>query len=577
MTNADVARVFQEVADLLEIKGADAFRINAYRRVARTIDDLAEEVTDVAARGALADLPGVGKSSAEKIQELLDTGELTQRRELAAEIPESVLELLDVPGLGPKKAAQLYHERGIASRTALKEALAAGALGDLKGFGDKTITQIKEGLAFLDRSAGRRRLSVAAGVAQRIASSLRERDDVQRVEIAGSLRRGKESIGDIDLLCVADDGPAVVQAVVQRPDVQKVLGSGDTKGSALVEYRPGRTIQVDVRVIPAASFGAAWQYFTGSKEHNVRLRERAVKRGWSLSEYGLTEGDRVLAAREERDIYAALDLPWIPPELREDRLEFELDEIPADLITVKAIRGDLHMHTSASDGVNTIAQMAEEAQRRGYEYICITDHSQSSAVANGLSPERLREHLRAVREVAKSFKRLAVLAGAEVDILADGRLDYAPDLLAELDWVVASVHNGMSKDLEANTKRTLAAIESPYVNLIAHPTGRLINRRAAMPLDIDRISQAAAQSGTALEINASDHRLDLKDQHARLARDNGAVIAINTDAHACDEFNKLTYGVLTARRAGLREPDVLNTWPLKRIRDFVARKRKRGK
>ncbi|MFO0837310.1 MAG: DNA polymerase/3'-5' exonuclease PolX [Phycisphaerae bacterium] len=576
MTNAEVARVFNQVADLMEIKGEDSFRVSSYRRVARSIDDLPGELSDIAARGELAELPGVGKASAAKIQELLATGKLRLREELAAEVPESLLGLLSIQGMGPKKAAMLWRERGITDVQQLSDAIAEGKLAGLRGLGDKSIEHIRQGIEFLQRSAGRTRIGVAWPIADLIARSIAGIDGVRRVEHAGSLRRGCETVGDLDILCVADNGPAVIGKFTSTSIVAKVLVSGDTKGSVLVNVGDNRQIQIDLRVVPEQSFGAAWQYFTGSKEHNVRLREMAVKRGWSLNEYALTEGERIIASRGEEDIYAALGLPWIPPELREDRGEFELKQTPADLIALDDIRGDLHMHTVASDGHHSIEEMAAAAQKRGYKFICITDHSQSSVIANGLKPDRLRQHVAAIRRVAKSLKGFTLWAGAEVDVLSDGRLDYPDELLAELDWVVASVHIA-SHDSESNTRRTLAAIENPYVNVIAHPTGRMIGKRDAMPIDIDAIARKAAATGTALEINASAYRLDLKDQHARLARSLGVTICIDTDAHAIEQLDQMQFGVVTARRAGLRRDDVLNTRSAKEIEKFVKAKPKRAK
>jgi DNA polymerase (family 10) len=574
MTNADVAKVFDEVADLLEIQGADAFRINSYRRVARTVRDLAEDINDIAARGELNTLPGVGASSARKIQELLDTGQLGQRAELVHEVPESLLELRDIQGLGPKKIALLWRERGITSLADLRAALDAGRLDGLKGFGERSIALLRRGLEFVEKSAGRIRLGVATAIAAGLRAAVLDLPGVQRVEPAGSLRRGCETIGDLDLLCVAADPEQAIAAFTQLPGVQQILAAGQTKGSVLFEYRPRRSIQVDLRVVPEESFGAAWQYFTGSKAHNVRLRERAVRRGWSLNEYGLTAGKQTIAAHTEEEIYAALELPCFPPELREDRGEFDLAEIPADLLRLEDIRGDLHMHTVASDGVATIADLVAGAKERGYAYVCITDHSQSSTIANGLSRERLEQQTAKVRKLAGQTKGLAVWIGTEVDILADGTLDFPDDLLAQLDFVVASIHAGMGTDLEANTRRTLAAINNPYVNAIGHPTGRLINKREAMPIDIAAVARAAARTGTALEINASNLRPDLTDPHARQARDLGATSTITTAAHAVDQFDEMAYGILTARRAGLLNGDVLNTRTARQVAQFVSAKRR---
>ncbi|TWT44209.1 DNA polymerase/3'-5' exonuclease PolX [Phycisphaerae bacterium RAS1] len=575
MTNADVARVFTEVADLMEIKGEDGFRVNSYRRVARTIDGLTTEVRELAARpGELEKLPGIGKGSATKIQELLKTGRLTLRDELTAEVPESLLTLRAIPGVGPKKIAMLWRERGVTTLEQLKAAIDGGQLAGIKGVGDKMIEQMRRGLEFAATAGRRTRLGRAWELAEELKFAVAELAGVKRVEHAGSLRRGVETVGDLDLLCVADDGGAVVAGFVKLSQVSQVLVAGETKGSVVIEYRPGRQIQVDLRVVPGESFGAAWQYFTGSKEHNVRLRERAQKRAWSLNEYGLTDGKKVIASRSEEEIYAALDLPWIPPELREDRGELDLKKVPEDLLKLSDIRGDLHMHTSASDGTLSIEETIAAAKARGYEYICITDHSQSSVVANGLTPQRLEAHVAAVRTAAKKVRGITVWVGAEVDILKD-RLDYSDELLEKLDFVVASVHAGMSHDAAANTRRTLTAIENRFVNLIAHPTGRLINRREPMPLEMDTVIAAAVRTGTALEINANPLRLDLKDHHVRMAREAGATICIDCDAHSTPDFDNMHFGVTTARRAWTRKGEVLNARGADEVREFVKRKRRR--
>lgn len=575
MNNAEVAQVFHDIADLMQIKGADTFRVNSYRKVARTIEELARDINAVAEEGGLGKLAGVGKSSVAKIEELLATGRSSLRDELIEEIPESVLELLRIQGLGPKKVAVLWQEKQIATLEDLQAAVEGGELESLSGFGKKSIEQIAKGLDFLAASAGRVRLNVALEVAESLCAAVGDLDGVSRVTYAGSLRRGKETVGDVDLLCVAEDGEAIIKAFTEFEGVQQVLGAGSTKGSILYEYRPRRNIQVDLRVVPAESFGAAWQYFTGSKEHNVRLREKAQQRGWSLNEYGLTEGETVIAGAEEEDIYARLELPWFPPELREDRYEFELDEVPEELLTLDDIQSDLHMHTVASDGVNTIEEMALGAKGLERSLICITDHSQSSVIANGLSPEHVAEHIEAVRAADKAIDGIEIWIGMEVDVLDGGQLDYDDDLLAQLDFVIASLHVHKGDDVKANTQRVLKAIENPYVNVIAHPTARLINRREPMGLDLEAVAKAAAESGTALEINASPLRLDLKDTHVRLARDLGVTITINTDAHRIDQLINMRYGALTARRAGLLKDEVLNTWSPKRIKEFVAAKRKR--
>jgi DNA polymerase (family 10) len=575
MTNTDVVRVFNEIADLLEISGETGFRIVSYRRVARSVGDLVADIRDVAERGELDDLPGVGKSSAAKIRELLETGKVEIREQLGRKVPETTLELLNIPNMGPKKVAMLWAERGVDSLASLQAAINAGQLDGLKGFGAKSIAKIRDGIDFLSRISGRTRVGMAWPLAERFGEAVATIKGVKRVEHAGSLRRGRETVGDLDLLCIAKDGPRVVKQFTELPGVARILVAGDTKGSIVTDGDDGPVIQIDLRVVPAEAFGAAWQYFTGSKEHNVRLREMAVRRGWSLNEYSLSAGEHVIASANEEDIYAALELPWIPPELREDRGEFELKRTPADLVIVDDIRGDLHMHTTASDGRASIAEMAEAAKSRGYEYICITDHSAASTIANGLGPERLLEHIDAIRKENARIKGIEIWAGTEVDVMADGALDYADELLAQLDWVVASNHYHMSDDGAANTERATSAIRNPYVNVLAHPTGRIINRRDAMPIDIEKIAAAAAETGTAMEINAAHQRLDLRDQQARLCAERGAVISINCDAHRPGGFDQLRFGVMTARRAWLTADQVLNTWPAQKVRAFVAAKRKR--
>ncbi|MCA9256563.1 MAG: PHP domain-containing protein, partial [Phycisphaerales bacterium] len=396
-----------------------------------------------------------------------------------------------------------------------------------------------------------------------------------RVDVAGSMRRGCETIGDLDLLCESDDGPAVVAAFTSLSKAKRVLASGDTKGSIIVERRDGEDIQVDCRVVPSVSFGAALQYFTGSKEHNVRLRERAIKRGWKLNEWGLFDGENQIAGADESEIYAKLDLPHYPPELREDRGEFESKQ-PPRLVEIADIRGDLHTHTTASDGKDDAETMVRAACERNYEFIAITDHTKSSAIANGLSIDRMWRQIEKIRQLNEKIDTVSVLVGCECDILADGELDYPDNLLAACDFVVASVHSGMRQDREKVTARVLRAIESPYVNVIGHPTTRLINRREPIDLDMDAVVAKAAETGTALECNASWQRLDLHDRHIRMALDAGVKISINTDSHAVAQFDQMKFGIVTARRGGATPADVINTWHLPKIREWIAKKRNRA-
>ena len=575
MTNTDVARAFNELANLLDFKGEDTFRVQAYRRVARTVAELPEDVEAVAARGELAGLPGVGDAMADKLQELLGTGRLALRAELAAEVPETLLRLLDVPTLGPKKIALLWKERGIRSLEDLKAALDNGTLIGLRGFGAKSLEHIERGVEFLERSAGLTRLGDAWRVSTQIREAVLAIPGVQQVARSGALRRGCETVRGLDMLCVTDNPAPVLHHFTGLPFVKQVLAVGATWASVMIDVYVGHSMQVALRVVPDKNFGAAWQYFTGNGAHNARLRELAGRRGWTLSEQGLISGKRLVAAKTEEEIYAALNVPWIPPEMREDTGELSLDEVPADLVSVERMRGDMHMHTTASDGRHTLEEMALADRERGYQYICITEHSQSSAIAGGLRVPELLEHVAAIRAAGEKLEDIQLLAGTEVDILADGSLDYPDDVLAKLDFVVASIHSGLGYDVESNTRRTIAAMHNHFVNCIGHPTGRLINERDSIPLDIEAVCREAVRTGTALEINANYYRLDLRDQHARVARDHGATLVINTDAHAVNQLDQMHFGVLTARRAWLRDHDVLNTRTIREVGHFVALKRSR--
>lgn len=575
MVNSEIAAVFSEIADLLELTGGDPFRVNSYRKAARSIEDLPEDIVDVANRGELQKIPGVGKGTAERIMQYLKTGKVTVHQELLDLIPRGLPELLTVPGLGPKKVQALYRELGVTSMADLEAVIADGRAEKLPGFGKKSVEKIAEGLAFLKRSAGRTPLGAALPLAEGLRDAVREFAGVRRAEIAGSARRGCETVGDIDLLCIADDGEKVVNAFAKLPEVTGVRAAGGTKGSVLVAGPVRGEIQVDLRVVPEESFGAALQYFTGSKEHNVRLRELAVRKGWKLNEYGLFDGDRRIAGREEEEIYEKLDLRPIPPELREDRGEIECGgELPR-LVSLADIKGDMHVHSTASDGRSTIEEMAEAARKRGYRYLAICDHSKSSVIANGLDEVRLLRHVQDIRAVSERIKGLTLLAGIECDILANGSLDYSDDILAQLDWVIASIHSAQQQDRASLTRRSIAAMENPYVCCLGHPSGRLLGRRDAMDLDWDEIFAAAARTGCALEISASWQRLDLKDVHIRQAIDAGCRLAISTDAHSTDQLDQMSLGVQTARRGWATPEHILNTLPEAQLRAWVAAKRKR--
>ncbi|MGC8560885.1 MAG: PHP domain-containing protein [Phycisphaerae bacterium] len=602
--NNDLARLFNRAADVLALLDENQFRILALRKVARVVEDMAEPIENVAAENRLESIPGIGKHSAEKIQEYLRTGHIAEFEQLAAQVPSGVLDMLNISSVGVKTAYLLWKEAGITDIPSLKKALQAGTITGIKGFGEKKQANIKQNLAFMETAGARIGLGYAAPLAHELLHLVQSLPGVAQATYCGSLRRGKETVGDLDILISSDPDAApdaiarqLAEAVKRHPEVEHLTAEGDTK----VSLRTRLGLQVDFRIVPPASWGAALQYFTGSKEHNVRLRQRASERGMKLNEWGLFRGETRIAGENEEDIYHALQLAFICPEMREDRGEIELAEAlfqaaagqavhPADprlefigktipevwrSVDLTDIRGDMHMHTTASDGHESIEAMITAAKKRGYQYIAITDHSKSQVQAGGLSVDRLMKHIEAVRAAAAKVCGIEVLAGSEVDILADGSLDYPDDVLAKLDWVVASPHSALTQEGEAATARLIRAVSHPLVDVIGHPTGRLIGGRRGMETDMQKVVMAAARSGGALEINSHDMRLDLRDVHARLAVEAGVPLCINTDAHQISDFDKLPFGMATARRAWARAENILNTWPLEKIRAW-QKKRRRG-
>jgi len=582
-SNAELARIFGEIADVLDLTGANAFRVNAHRKVARLLEESGEDLAGLARTdpARLRELPGVGEGSASKIEEFVRTGRIKEHDDLLATVPAGVPALLGIPGLGPKRVRTLWQEGGVDGVGTLRAKLADGSLTGLPGMGPKTLKAIAESLAFLDTTRGRIRLGEAMPIAEAMIAHLRSAGGVKRISHAGSLRRGKETIGDVDIVASAADTAKLHAALQSAPGVAKVIASGDTKTSVRTDHG----VQVDLRTVDDAQFGAALLYFTGSKEHNVRLRERAQRMGMRLNEYGLfkeepgaegtpqSRGAVPVAARTEEEVYAALGLWFVPPELREDHGELDAHP-PGDLVDLDSIKAELHCHTTASDGTLEIAGMVEEALRRGFHTIAITDHSRSQAQANGLSIERLREHAARIREVAAHYaKRIAVLAGSEVDILADGTLDYPDDVLAGLDWVVASPHSALRAEPAAATERLMAAVRHPLVHVIGHPTGRIVNAREGLSPDIAALAKEAAARKVALEVNANAMRLDLRDAHVRLCVQAGCAVSINTDAHGAGDFDELRYGVATARRGWLGTGLCINAWTQARLLAFARAKR----
>lgn len=562
MDNAQISAVFDELADLLEFKGENPFRIRAYRNGARAILDLDESVAAILADKdrKLADLPGIGKTLAEKSQVLLESGSLPQLDALREEIPVSVLEMVRVPGLGAKKAAALHRELGIENLQQLGDACRQGKVKGLKGFGAKTQQMILEGLEIAQAANERLRWVNADEIVQRLLRHMKSCPGIERLEPAGSYRRGRETVGDVDLLAVATDRAAAMDHLESFPSRTETILRGDTK----ISIRVGNAFQVDMRIVEASQFGAALQYFTGSKEHNVKLRSLAKQRGLKINEYGLFRdgSEEPIAGETEESIYAALDLPCFPPEIREARFEFQWAEngpLP-ELITLPQILGDLHMHTTETDGQATIREMADAAVERGLRYIAITDHSQRVAMAGGLDPDRLRAQWKLIEQIRPEYEgRLQILKGIECDILEDGRMDLPDDCLAEGDWIIASIHYGQKQPREQITERILGALAHPSVNIIAHPTGRLINRRPPYDVDMEAVIQAAADHGKMLELNANPARLDLNEVHLAAARRAGVPIVISTDAHSIDGLDVMQYGILQGRRGGLTANDVANT------------------
>ena len=563
MTNAEIAAVFERVADLLEFQGANQFRVRAYRSAALEIRDLPESAADIVAdpNRSLTDIEGIGKDLAEKITTLVQTGSLPMLAELLAEIPESVLAILRVPGLGPKRAAILFHELKVANIDQLREACQQHRVRDLKGFGAKTEETILQGLDIASQAEMRMLWADADRHVQSILSHMNTCRAIEIFEAAGSYRRCVETVGDLDFMAVAQNAKAVMDHLTHYGGLAQILARGDTKMS----IRLTGGVQVDLRVVPEISFGAALQYFTGSKQHNIVLRGRAKDKGLKINEYGVFRGQEMIAGRSEEDVYAALGLPCFPPELREARREFEWADAGTlpELVELRDIRGDLHMHSTWTDGLATIEQMVQAAKERGKKYVAITDHSQRVKMVNGLNPDRLLQQWQEIDKLKKRIKGITILKGVEVDILERGGLDLPDEVLAQADWVMASVHYGQNQPQDQITRRMIGALENPYVCAIAHPTGRMLLKRKPYEVDLDAVLRAARDNHKFMELNAHPMRLDLDDVACAAAKNLGVPVVISTDAHRPEGLDAMRYGVMQARRGGLTKQDVVNThtWP----------------
>lgn len=573
MKNAEVARCLNEIADILEIRAENPFRVRAYRRGAQVIEGLTEDLAAIQARGELLAIPGIGKDLAGKIQECLACGQIAYLEELRQQVPAGVVELMRIPGLGPKTAKLLHERAGVDSVEALEALARDGKLAGLPGIKAKTEENILKGIRVWRSGRERMPIGNALPVAEALAAHLGTVPGVRQIAVAGSLRRMRETVKDIDVLVVSEAPAAVMAAFVGHAGVAEVLAHGDTKSSVRL-----RDIQVDLRVVEPEAFGAALQYFTGSKQHNIRVRELAQRRGLKLSEYGVfDEGNRRVAGATEAEVYQAVGLPWIPPELREDAGEIEAAQqggLPA-LLVLGDIRGDLQLHSTWSDGRPSLAELAAAARDKGYSYIAVTDHSKSATIARGMSEERLLQMIEDVAAVNAQQAGFRVFAGCEVDIRADGELDYADDLLARLDLVQISVHSRFKMSRDEMTARIVKAVQHPLVHVLGHPTGRLLGERAAYEVDLEAILAAARVAGIAIEINASPQRLDLSDLAARRAKELGIPIVISTDAHAIAQLDWMRFGVAVARRAWLTSSEVLNTRSAAELAAWLAAKRVR--
>lgn len=573
MKNQEIALLLNKISALLELKGENRFKVIAYAEAARRIENLPIPIENLSREGRLNEIPGVGQSIAEKIKEYLETGKSSYLEELTKEVPEELIELEEVPGVGPKVALLLYKELGVKTLDDLEKAISEHRVRNLPRLGPKSEENIKRGLETIRRRTSRIPLGLALPVAEELLRYLEEFPFIQRVDACGSLRRMKETIGDLDILVSSNEEEKVMSAFTKWSEVQEVLALGSTKSSILTKS----ALQIDLRVVKPESYGAALQYFTGSQAHNIKLREIAIRKGLKLNEYGVfrIEDEKKIAGATEDEVYAALGLPWIPPELREDQGEIEKaksGELP-HLLELKDIKGDLHVHTNWSDGTATIEEMVRGAKRRGYEYLAICDHAQSLGVAGGLSWERFQEQRKKIEEVSRK-ENFPVLWGLEANILAEGNLDFPQEVLEEFQIVVAGVHSAFRQTKEKMTERIAHSLRSGTIHVLSHPTGRLIGKRDPYEVDVEKILEAAKESHTAMEINSSPERLDLKDRDCRKAKEEyGLKMAINTDAHSEENLDLIKYGVSVARRGWLEAQDVLNTLPFPQLVEWLRGKR----
>ncbi len=563
MKNKELSDLFERMADILEFKDENPFKINAYRKASRILGDLTQDIEEIAERGDLKKIPGIGEGMAQKIEEYLKTGKVSKFEEVRKGVSDELISMMEIPGMGPKTLALIHKEKGIQNLSQLEKAVENGSLIGLPGMGEKKVENIKRGIQLLKQSKGRMNLGMAFPVAKRIVETLREKTGSKKIEWAGSLRRMRENIGDIDILATGPNHEKIVQAFTHLPEVKEVLASGETKASVIVEGG----LQIDLRVVEEDSYGAALQYFTGSKAHNIHLRGIAKAKGIKINEYGVFKGEKKIGGREEKDVYKALGMDWIDPELREDRGEIEAAQMRGlpKLVEESDIKGDFHVHSNWSDGSSSIEEIARAAQKRGYQYVVICDHTKSLKITHGLDETRLMKQMEEIDRINEKIRGFQVLKGTEVDILSDGRLDLSDKVLEKLDVVIGAIHSGFKQNREKMTKRIIRAIENPLVHIIAHPSGRLLGARDPYEVEMDELMEATKKYGKALEINAYFERLDLDDIHCRKAKEMGIRVAIGTDSHHLDQMWMMSLGVAVARRGWLQAPDVINTLSLKEL------------
>lgn len=569
MKNSEIAKVFRDIAQILEIKGGNVFRIRAYERAAQNIDGLAEDLEVLDKEGKLREIPGIGQDLSERIDEFLKTGKIKMYEQLKKSVPEGLLDLLNIPSIGPKTAKLFYEKLKIRNIQELERAIAKGKLTRLAGIKEKSVENISKGIALVKKAQSRMIFSQAEQIAGEFVSALEKLPEVQKFSSAGSLRRQKETVRDIDILMTSQKPARIIEYFTHLPLVKDILAQGETKASIRIRSR----VQVDCRVVEERSFGAALLYFTGSKGFNIKLRQIAQRKGFKLNEYGLFRGDKFIAGKSEEEVLKALGISYIAPEIREDTGEIELakqGKLPR-LIELKDIKGDLHVHSSWSDGNNSIEEMALACIKRGYSYVAITDHSQSLKVAGGLSPAELKKKRAEIDKVNKRLKGLRILYGTEVDIDSEGRLDYNDDILKQFDIVVAAIHAGFKQSAQQLTRRITRACANKYVHIIAHPTGRLWGTREAYALNMDEVLKAAKDTNTSLEINSFPFRLDLNELNCRRAKEIGARLVINTDSHLSSQLDNIRFGVSVARRGWITAKEVLNTLELDKMLEAIRK------